>query len=104
MSGYNYGVWPLLGVVAGSIWRYRHNLPWQWRRPTDWNAVRESLGYEAQPDRLVNQAKPPRRQRTWRERLTGRIDWDAERRWLGYGVTLEGEYLPLTDRSVRRAP
>jgi hypothetical protein len=43
--------------------------------------------------------KPPRRWRTWRERLTGRIDFDAERRFLGYGVTLEGEYEPA-ERSL----
>ena len=78
MSGYNYGVWPLLGVVAGSIWRYRHNLPWQWRRPTDWNAVRESLGYEAQPDRLVRSQAAAAAANLARA-ADGAIDWDAER-------------------------
>jgi hypothetical protein len=86
-----------LASIAISLgWRNRR---WLRGPPTDWNAVRESFGYEAQPDRPVREVKPPRRWRTWRERLTGRIDFDAERRFLGYGVTLEGEYEPA-ERSL----
>jgi hypothetical protein len=88
----------LAGMAISLAWRNRRYL----HGPlTDWNAVRESFGYEAQPDRPVHPLKLPRRRRTWREWLTGRIDFDAERRFLGYGVTLEGEYEP-SQRSLQR--
>lgn len=94
---------PTLAVLAAIAirlaWRNRH---WLRRSPSDWNAMRESLGYGAQPDRLARQIKALRRRRTWRERLTGVIDWDLERRRLGYGVTLEGEYEAKPDRAMRR--
>lgn len=63
---------PTLGVlaaIAGRLaWSNRH---WLRRRPTDWNAVRESLGYRAQSNRVAREGKPPARRRSWRERLTG---------------------------------
>ena len=101
MSFWHYvvhGPWlPVLLAAAAGLLARRETRDWLRAKPTDWNAVRESLGYEAQPDRPVRPLPEP-----YRERLLGfwplATDWDAERRRLGYGRTVDGSYRVISDR------
>lgn len=80
----------LLGLAVSLGWRARWSF---FHKPTDWEAVRREYGYETPSPPCKPQPPVRRRRRSWQERLTGRTDWDAERRWLGYGRVIEGEVL-----------
>ena len=86
----------LLAVSIGALTR-RDTREWLRARPTDWNAVRESLGYCAAPDRPLRKlpAAPQRKLLGFWPLAT---DWDRVRREYGDGRTVEGDCRVLPDR------
>lgn len=87
MSGTEQELAALGGLAIGLAWR---NRDWLFHKPTDWNDVRERMGYEARPDAAPPPKPLPEPKQRWLLGFWARaVDWDAERRRLGYSMTID---------------